>query len=122
MAHRNPDSPAWQLANWSKALWQELLRDDKYLPEDSVEWQRSGSILLATSLAEAEQLHQREAVLRAAGVDATMLSTEELRAEEPALGSAVCAGLLTHSDVQLVRPHCPFTVSSLRGWHCRIIY
>ncbi|BDA43429.1 hypothetical protein COCOBI_04-4410 [Coccomyxa sp. Obi] len=102
MAHRNPDSPAWRLAKWSKALWQELLLEDEHLPEDSVEWQRSGSILLATSLAEAEQLRQREAMLGAAGVDAAMMSTEELRAEEPALGSAVCAGLLTRSDVQLV--------------------
>lgn len=83
-------------------MWQELLHADQLLPESSVEWQQSGSMLLATSPAEAEQLRERQKLLGAARVEAVMISAEELKTEEPALGSAVCAGLLTSSDAQLV--------------------
>lgn len=103
MSHRDPKSRAWLLAERSKALWQELFQLGGTLTESSVEWQRSGSMLLATCAAETEQLCKRQVMLEAAGITAAVMDAEALRAEEPALGSAVCAGLLTRTDAQLVR-------------------
>ncbi|EIE22517.1 hypothetical protein COCSUDRAFT_83474 [Coccomyxa subellipsoidea C-169] len=73
----------------SKALWRELFQTDDAVPESSVAWQPSGSILLATSLAETEQLRKRQAMLGAAGIKAALMDEGQLRAEEPALGDAV---------------------------------
>ena len=103
MSHRDPESRGWLLAERSRTLWQELFQRSETLTESSVEWQRSGSILLAMCAAETEQLRKRQLTLEAAGITAAMMDAEELRAEEPALGIAPCAGLLTRTDAQLVR-------------------
>ena len=67
-------------------------------------WQENGSILVAQGSAAGRELEQRQALLAAAGVDATFLSVEQLRAAEPALNSARgLIGLYVATDVQLVR-------------------
>ena len=106
LAHRDPSSIAWQLAAESQALWQELLQRP-HLGARDVEWLRSGSLLLARDLEEAEQLQARLARLRGAGITAQYLNEGALHAEEPALHSSMAGGLLVSSDSQLVRAMLP---------------
>lgn len=105
LAHRDPHSAAWPMAVHSKLLWEQWLG----APAGSmgglsgVEWQEAGSLLLATNEAEAAQLGQRQQLLADAGLHAELWGAAQLHAEEPALGPAVCAGLLLGSDAQLVQ-------------------
>ena len=103
LAHRDPASAAWQLARESCARWERLLRQP-HLSPSRVEWPGSGSLLLATAAAEAEQLRARQEMLGAAGVSARYLDERALRCEEPALHDGLAGGLLVSSDSQLVRP------------------
>ena len=102
LAHRDPSSIAWQLAAESQALWQELLQRP-HLGAGDVEWQSSGSLLLAREAVEAEQLQARQERLRGAGIAAQYLDEGALHAEEPALRGSMAGGLLVSSDSQLVR-------------------
>ena len=102
LAHRDPASAAWQLAQDSCARWQQLLQQP-HLSPGHVEWQSSGSLLLATSAAEAEQLRARQELLGRAGVPARYLDERALRCEEPALHDSMAGGLLVSNDSQLVR-------------------
>ena len=72
-----------------------------------MEWQRSGSLLLARDSEEGEQLQARLERLREAGIKAQYLDEGALHAEEPALDSSVAGGLLVKSDSQLVRVMLP---------------
>ena len=101
LAHRDPTSVAWQLACDSHAQWQELLKQP-HLSSSHVEWQQSGSLLLAKDSAEAEQLSARQEMLHKAGVSARYLNEDALRCEEPALRNSMAGGLLVSSDSQLV--------------------
>lgn len=101
LAHRDPTSVAWQLACDSHAQWQELLTQP-HLSPSHVEWQQSGSLLLAKDSAEAEQLSARQEMLHKAGVSARYLNEDALRCEEPALHNGMAGGLLVSSDSQLV--------------------
>ncbi len=102
LAHRDPASAAWQLAQDSCARWQRLL-EQPHLSPSHVEWQSSGSLLLATDAAEAEQLRARQELLGRAGVAARYLDERALRCEEPALHDGMAGGLLVSNDSQLVR-------------------
>ena len=106
LAHRDPHSPAWAMAVHSKRLWEEWLdpaAGGQLGSHASVEWQAAGSMLLAATDAEAGQLADRQRLLEGAGVHAELWGAQRLRAEEPAVGPGVTAGLLVRSDTQLVR-------------------
>ena len=103
LTHRDPASAAWHLARESCSQWQRLLRQP-HLSPSQVEWQSSGSLLLATDAEEAEQLRARREMLGRAGVSARYLDERALRCEEPALHGSVAGGLLVSNDSQLVRP------------------
>ncbi|KAF8063792.1 thiO [Scenedesmus sp. PABB004] len=106
MAHRDPASPGWALAARSKALWAALAaaggRGGAPLAR-ALEWQATGSLLLATTADEVEALQRRAELLRAQGLEGVvLLSPRELKMHEPALrlppGSH---GLLVQSDAQI---------------------
>ncbi|KAJ9533808.1 hypothetical protein QJQ45_026900 [Haematococcus lacustris] len=102
MAHRNPDTPAWELAAASTALWRQHIASDPTFAE-AVEWQTCGSLLLGCSEEEEQQLRAREHMLAQHGVTAAMLDRQQLRHLEPALaGPAVRAALRTMTDTQIV--------------------
>lgn len=83
-----------------------------------MEWQSSGSLLLASNPAEAEQLRARQELLVRAGVTARYLDERALRCEEPALHDSIVGGLLVSTDSQLVRfPPLPQTCNSTNGMH-----
>ena len=103
LAHRDPASAAWHLARESCSQWQRLLQL-AHLSPNHVEWQSSGSLLLATDAEEAAQLRARQDMLGRAGVSARYLDEHALRCEEPALHDSVAGGLLVSNDSQLVRP------------------
>ena len=105
LAHRDPASAAWQLAQDSCTRWQRLLQQP-HLSPSQVEWQDSGSLLLATDAAEAEQLRARQELLGRAGISARYLDERALRCEEPALHDSMAGGLLVSNDSQLVRLFC----------------
>lgn len=81
-------------------MWQDLLAHDS--TKGTVEWQDTGSILVATSADEANALQDRQRHLAEAGLQAKYLDSAQLLAEEPALSQNVCAGLLVETDAQLV--------------------
>uniref|UniRef100_A0A061SKG1 FAD-dependent oxidoreductase domain-containing protein 1 n=1 Tax=Tetraselmis sp. GSL018 TaxID=582737 RepID=A0A061SKG1_9CHLO len=100
LAHRDPQSPAWELAWRSKELWRELTSPAG--PLQDCYWQAKGSVLLATDSAEAEALRARAALLNASGIQAEVLEPAQAVSLEPALrlpsdGAAVLVG----SDAQL---------------------
>ncbi|KAJ9533393.1 hypothetical protein QJQ45_026374 [Haematococcus lacustris] len=101
MAHRNPDTPAWELAAASTALWRQHIASDPTFAE-AVEWQTCGSLLLGCSKEEEQQLRARKHMLAQHGVTAAMLDRQQLRHLEPALaGPAVRAALRTMTDTQI---------------------
>ena len=65
--------------------------------------QDRGSLLLAGNDTEAEQLEERAAALKAAGLSAELLDASSLRHREPALDvHPGMTGLLLQSDAQVV--------------------
>lgn len=82
----------------SKRCWQDWLGQGM-LSESTVEWQDSGSILLATDPA---QLTGRQRLLESVGVGAELWDARRLHMEEPALAPSVSSGLSVSSDSQLV--------------------
>jgi L-2-hydroxyglutarate oxidase LhgO len=77
------------------------------LSSRGVEWQSSGSLLLASTEDEVQQLLLRRELLRGAGIEAQFLSATALHTEEPALCESLPGGLLVSSDSQLVCLHLP---------------
>ncbi|GBF90631.1 hypothetical protein Rsub_03203 [Raphidocelis subcapitata] len=102
MSHRSPDSPLWELAARSRDSWERFVRENPELAT-SMEWQTTGSLLLATTAAEMSQLEARAAMLQGRGVDGVrLLSRDQAVREEPALGlPQTAAGLLVESDAQI---------------------
>mmetsp|Transcript_9880 Transcript_9880/g.25442 ORF Transcript_9880/g.25442 Transcript_9880/m.25442 type:complete len:474 (-) Transcript_9880:179-1600(-) len=112
LAHRDPASPMWQLAARSKELWLEL-QDGEGAWEEA-EWQRTGSLLLASSSQEAAELAARTACLEEAGVKAHILEPSALMELEPALRvPAEGAGMLVETDAQLNGRNAAFMLLSL---------
>ena len=102
MAHRNPATASWELAVRSVEKWRGLVARDPDLRR-SVEWQDTGSLLLAGSEAEADQLRGRQALLQQHGIPSRMLDAQEVVLMEPALDSrSISGGLVTESDAQIV--------------------
>ena len=104
LAHRDPSSASWQLAIESRTLWQGLL-GQAHLSSSDVEWQSSGSLLLASHEDEAQQLLLHRELLREAGIEAQFISAPALHTAEPALREGLSGGLLVSSDSQLVCLH-----------------
>eukprot|EP00878_Enallax_costatus_P028888 GHUV01031243.1.p1 GENE.GHUV01031243.1~~GHUV01031243.1.p1 ORF type:complete len:258 (+),score=44.37 GHUV01031243.1:133-906(+) len=110
LAHRDPASPSWPLARRSKALWEQLAAQphtDGHTNNlaDNLEWQANGSLLLATTAAEIQQLEARAVMLQQQGIPGVLLlSPRELKMHEPALKLPTGSmGLLVSSDAQIVR-------------------
>ena len=102
MAHRSPVTASWKLAGRSVALWKELVAQDPDL-RSAVEWQDTGSLLLAESPAEASQLRDRQALLQQHGVASRLLDCQEVLRMEPSLAAhSQCGGLVTEGDAQIV--------------------
>ncbi|KAI8468098.1 MAG: oxidoreductase [Monoraphidium minutum] len=102
MAHRSPESPLWDLAVRSRGAWERFVADNPELAE-AMQWQTTGSLLLATTGAEMTQLEARATMLQANGVEGVrLLARDAVLREEPALGlPASAAGLLVESDAQI---------------------
>eukprot|EP00878_Enallax_costatus_P032074 GHUV01035172.1.p1 GENE.GHUV01035172.1~~GHUV01035172.1.p1 ORF type:complete len:267 (+),score=56.00 GHUV01035172.1:133-933(+) len=108
LAHRDPASPSWPLARRSKALWEQLAAQphtDGHTNNlaDNLEWQANGSLLLATTAAEIQQLEARAVMLQQQGIPGVLLlSPRELKMHEPALKLPTGSmGLLVSSDAQI---------------------
>lgn len=106
MAHRNPDSAAWELASRSKIIWENIfqsLNPSEDMSAEHLEWFANGSLLIAKSQEEANQLQARESLLRQHGILAAYLNASETMNMEPALKSLPESGgsLLVPGDSQL---------------------
>ena len=68
-----------------------------------IEWQDTGSLLLAGSAEEEAQLRYRETLLQSHGVESTFLSREQVQRMEPSLAAgAHNGGLVAEGDAQIV--------------------
>jgi glycine/D-amino acid oxidase-like deaminating enzyme len=87
LCHRDVASPAYEVAVRSKTLWQQQLQGGlaSLMKESDIEWQQTGSMLIASNAEEADKLKEREENLRNAGVEATFMSAGKARELEPAL-------------------------------------
>jgi glycine/D-amino acid oxidase-like deaminating enzyme len=102
LAHRDPSNVAWKLASRSKQLWEEFVSQDGSAAESLTEWEQTGSLLLARTEAEADQLKTRVDCLRNVGIDASWLDFTALQKLEPALDLPTTgAGLLVPTDAQI---------------------
>jgi len=101
VAHRSPDTVGWQLATTSMAMWRDMLQQDPSL-SSAIEYQAAGSLLLASTAAEAEDLSSRHHSLSKHGVQTKFLDAAAVRAMEPALSlPGEGAGLLAPADAQI---------------------
>jgi glycine/D-amino acid oxidase-like deaminating enzyme len=106
LCHRDAASPAWEVAVRSKTLWAEQLQGGLASPmkQSDVEWQQTGSMLIASTAEEAEKLKEREEILRHAGVDVTFINSSKAREIEPALNSSISTkggALIVPNDSQI---------------------
>jgi len=106
VAHRDPQSPAWEMAARSKALIENRLISAPHSGDPfttaSVEWQPIGSMLLASSQTDADTLRARESSLRAVGIRTTFIDAATVRSLEPSVCIPDDGGaLLTPRDSQL---------------------
>lgn len=90
--------PELELAALSNRLWHELARD---LNPETVEYQRKGGVVVATSAEAAAGLVALTADQRASGVDAVDVSPDELFELEPNLTRAVAGGAFYPQDSQV---------------------
>jgi len=100
LAHREPDSAAWEMATRSKDLWSTLTLPGQ--PVCDSEWQVNGSMLVASCPEEARELELKAAKLSRVGIQAQILSSTETSFVEPALRVALDgATMVLQSDAQL---------------------
>lgn len=106
LCHRDATAPAWEIAVHSKNLWQEQLQQNLAISapvkEKDVEWQCTGSMLIAATKAEAENLQHREKLLREAGIDATFINAQKATEIEPALSSISSSNSFKHGGALIV--------------------
>jgi len=104
MAHRSPSTAAWDLAAWSMREWKHTIGKNPELSRNT-EWQANGSLLLATSASESEQLRSRQEMLASHGITARYLRGEEVLGLEPALRlpcpTSEGGGLVAEADAQI---------------------
>eukprot|EP00798_Chlamydomonas_sp_ICE-L_P012539 gene12539-15754_t len=102
MAHRSPLTAGWDLASWSIREWKALVEVHPELQTET-EWQTTGSLLLASTEAEAQQLKERQAMLSSHGVASMYLNAAAVQELEPAVSiPEVGGGLVTDLDSQIV--------------------
>lgn len=114
LAHRQPNSPGWAIAQRSKQLWESMI-DAAETPSTNrhcskklgrkadIEWQENGSMLLALTAEEGQDLQDRAAMLQQNGIRAAYHSRAAVTELEPALQLPHSGGaLLVESDAQLV--------------------
>ncbi|GAX84703.1 hypothetical protein CEUSTIGMA_g12125.t1 [Chlamydomonas eustigma] len=110
MAHRSPNTAAWDLASCSVSEWKKMTDSDPEL-RGCVEWQKTGSLLLSTSEEEAEKLQLRQEKLHQHNVQSRFLSVEEVQQLEPSISRTMHRGaLLTEEDAQINGRQCAFTL------------
>eukprot|EP00798_Chlamydomonas_sp_ICE-L_P031949 gene31950-33733_t len=101
MAHRSPLTAGWDLASWSIREWKALVEVHPELQTET-EWQTTGSLLLASTEAEAQQLKERQAMLSSHGVASMYLNAAAVQELEPAVSiPEVGGGLVTDLDSQI---------------------
>uniref|UniRef100_A0A7S1STQ5 FAD-dependent oxidoreductase domain-containing protein 1 n=1 Tax=Tetraselmis chuii TaxID=63592 RepID=A0A7S1STQ5_9CHLO len=106
----------WQLAQRSKELWHGLA--DREGPWEAVEWQRTGSLLLASNSEEAGKLEAQAECLKAAGVQAEMISASAVAKLEPSLSiPAEGGGMLVENDAQINGRNSAFLLLNI----CRVL-
>ncbi|DBA78931.1 hypothetical protein WJX77_006610 [Trebouxia sp. C0004] len=113
LAHRQPNSPGWAIAQRSKQLWESMIdaaetpsknghRSKKLGRKADIEWQENGSMLLALTAEEGQDLQDRAAMLQQNGITAAYHSRAAVTKLEPALQLPHSGGaLLVESDAQL---------------------
>jgi glycine/D-amino acid oxidase-like deaminating enzyme len=95
------DSPAQlALTRYSQRLWQELSSN---LP-DSVEYERCGTIWVASGEEEMQEVHCKQALYASAGLATEVLDSRALAQAEPHLRQPLAGGLLVPSDAVLYPP------------------
>lgn len=95
------DSPGQlALTSYSQRLWQELSSN---LPH-SVEYERSGTIWVASDEEEMAEVHRKQALYASAGIATEVLDSRALAEAEPHLRQPLAGGLLVPSDAVLYPP------------------
>jgi len=95
------DSPGQlALTSYSQRLWQELSGS---LPH-SVEYERCGTIWVASDDDEMEEVHRKRALYASVGIDTEVLDSCALAEAEPHLRKPLAGGLLVPSDAVLYPP------------------
>ncbi|XP_011628676.1 uncharacterized protein LOC18448548 isoform X1 [Amborella trichopoda] len=88
MVHKRPGTAAWELANRSKQLWEELaeeIQEQNMDPLDMLGWMKRGSLLVGRSLGESTSLQERVRLLSEAGLKVQYLPASDLLKKEPSL-------------------------------------
>lgn len=95
------DSPAQlALTSDSQALWREI---SPRLPA-SVEFERCGTLWVATDQEEMEEVHRKQALYASVGVPSEVLDSRALAEAEPHLKPGLAGALLVPSDAVLYPP------------------
>lgn len=82
------------LTGYSRRLWNSLASE---LPSEA-EYERCGTIWIATDDEEMEEVHRKHAVYEAHGADAEIIDEHSLRELEPNLRAGLAGGLLVNDD------------------------
>ncbi|MGA8536500.1 MAG: FAD-dependent oxidoreductase, partial [Thermoplasmata archaeon] len=92
--------PEFRLTQYSLRLWRDLQSE---LPPEA-EFDRVGSIWIASDEAEMRALERKQESYVRRGVPATLLDSEALAVLEPNLRAGLAGGLLTPDDVVIYPP------------------
>ncbi|GAA0141491.1 dehydrogenase [Lithospermum erythrorhizon] len=87
--HKDPESEKWALALRSQRLWEMLVESVMQQGKDpliALGWKKTGSLLVGRTSEESDMLKKRLEKLSEAGVEALLLSNNELLLKESALG------------------------------------
>jgi len=108
------DSPAQlSLTRYSRSLWQEL---QPQLPA-TAEYERRGTVWVAADDEEMAEVHAKQKIYAAAGVDSQVLDAHALSIAEPNLRSKLAGGLLVPDDGVIYPPTAAmfFLQEAMRG-------
>ncbi|MGA8275010.1 MAG: FAD-dependent oxidoreductase [Thermoplasmata archaeon] len=109
--------PEFRLTQYSLRLWRDLQSE---LPPEA-EFDRVGSIWIASDEAEMRALERKQESYVRRGVPATLLDSEALAVLEPNLRAGLAGGLLTPDDVVIYPPPaCDFLVGGARALGARV--
>ncbi|GAQ86958.1 hypothetical protein KFL_003230030 [Klebsormidium nitens] len=88
LGNRQPGTPAWDFAKWSKSLWEDFADELALEPSQTTAplgWNKNGSLLVAGNGKEAAALKTQVDLLQSAGLGAELWDAQRTRAVEPAL-------------------------------------